>query len=113
MSPSEYQERIGPLVVPAGNWAPYEFPEGDARAGIVSQVAFANPGVVAADKRVRESRLEVLDVASGRRESVYVTRDHIEAILPLAAYPGFGRFAVLHDETGTPSELYFWGFSGD
>jgi hypothetical protein len=29
-----------PLVAPAGNWAPYEFPEGDPRAGIVSQVAF-------------------------------------------------------------------------
>jgi hypothetical protein len=29
-----------PLVAPAGNWAPYEFPDGDPRAGIVSQVAF-------------------------------------------------------------------------
>jgi hypothetical protein len=29
-----------PLVEPVGGWAPYEFPEGDARAGIVSQVAF-------------------------------------------------------------------------
>jgi hypothetical protein len=29
-----------PLVAPAGNWAPYEFPESDPRAGIVSQVAF-------------------------------------------------------------------------
>jgi hypothetical protein len=29
-----------PLVAPVGNWAPYVFPEGDPRAGIVSQVAF-------------------------------------------------------------------------
>jgi len=29
-----------PLVAPAGNWSPYEFPECDPRAGIVSQVAF-------------------------------------------------------------------------
>ena len=29
-----------PLVAPAGGWAPYEFPEGDPRAGIVSQVSF-------------------------------------------------------------------------
>ena len=29
-----------PLVAPAGNWAPYQFPPGDPRAGIVSQVAF-------------------------------------------------------------------------
>jgi hypothetical protein len=42
-----------------------------------------------------------------------LTRDHIEAILPLAKYPGIGRLAVLHDENGRPVELYFWGFSGD
>jgi hypothetical protein len=29
-----------PLVAPDGGWAPYEYPEGDPRAGIVSQVAF-------------------------------------------------------------------------
>ncbi|MDB5396601.1 MAG: hypothetical protein JWM91_4107 [Rhodospirillales bacterium] len=29
-----------PLVAPAGGWATYEFPEGDPRAGIVSQVSF-------------------------------------------------------------------------
>jgi hypothetical protein len=29
-----------PLVEPVGGWAAYEFPEGDPRAGIVSQVAF-------------------------------------------------------------------------
>jgi hypothetical protein len=29
-----------PFVAPAGGWAPYEFPEGDPRAGIVSQVSF-------------------------------------------------------------------------
>jgi hypothetical protein len=29
-----------PLVAPDGTWQPYEYPEGDARAGIVSQVAF-------------------------------------------------------------------------
>jgi hypothetical protein len=29
-----------PFVAPAGGWARYEFPEGDPRAGIVSQVSF-------------------------------------------------------------------------
>jgi hypothetical protein len=29
-----------PLAAPAGGWAPYEFPAGDSRAGIVSQVSF-------------------------------------------------------------------------
>ncbi len=29
-----------PLVAPDGGWAPYTFPEGDSRAGIISQVAF-------------------------------------------------------------------------
>ena len=42
-----------------------------------------------------------------------LTRDHVEAIIPLAKYPGIGRMAVLHDEQGAPAELYFWGFSGD
>ena len=42
-----------------------------------------------------------------------LTRDHVAQLVPLAKYPGFGRVAVLHDERGTPAELYFWGFSGD
>ncbi|WP_433291944.1 hypothetical protein ACQP2F_26715 [Actinoplanes sp. CA-030573] len=42
-----------------------------------------------------------------------LTRDHVEAIVPLARYPGIGRLAVLHDDDGEPAELYFWGFSGD
>jgi len=46
---------------------------------VFSNVAFTNPGVVPAEARVRESSLEVFSIASGRREAVYVTRDHIEA----------------------------------
>jgi hypothetical protein len=41
-----------------------------------------------------------------------LTREHVEAIVPLAKYPGIGRLAVLH-ESDQPVELYFWGFSGD
>ena len=42
-----------------------------------------------------------------------LTRDHVELLIPLAKFPGFGRFAVLHDDQGAPAELYFWGYSGD
>ena len=41
------------------------------------------------------------------------TRAHVEALAPLAEQRWFGRYAVLHDEAGVPSEIYFWGFSGD
>ena len=38
-----------------------------------------NPGVVAADKRVVESTLEVISIETGVRETVYTARDHFEA----------------------------------
>ncbi|MET8066172.1 hypothetical protein [Micromonospora sp. NPDC005313] len=41
------------------------------------------------------------------------TRAHVDALAPLAEQRWFGRYAVLHDDAGAPSELYFWGFSGD
>ncbi|GIF09183.1 hypothetical protein [Actinoplanes siamensis] len=42
-----------------------------------------------------------------------LTRAHVDAIDDLADERWFGRCAVLHDETGAPSEIYFWGASGD
>ncbi|RKR87834.1 hypothetical protein BDK92_2135 [Micromonospora pisi] len=42
-----------------------------------------------------------------------LTRDHLEAINHLAEERWFGRCAILHDPTGQPREIYFWGFSGD
>jgi hypothetical protein len=42
-----------------------------------------------------------------------LTRAHVEQIGELAAQRWFGRCAVLHDDAGQPSEIYFWGFSGD
>ncbi|MEU7925376.1 hypothetical protein [Micromonospora sp. NPDC049107] len=42
-----------------------------------------------------------------------LTRSHVEAIEPLANRSWFGRCAVLHDADGNPSEIYFWGSSGD
>jgi hypothetical protein len=42
-----------------------------------------------------------------------LTRDHLVAIDDLATHRWFGRCAVLHDATGTPTEIYFWGSSGD
>ncbi|MDP9792943.1 hypothetical protein J2S43_001455 [Catenuloplanes nepalensis] len=42
-----------------------------------------------------------------------LTRAHVAQIDGLAAQRWFGRCAVLHDDAGKPSEIYFWGFSGD
>jgi hypothetical protein len=42
-----------------------------------------------------------------------LTRDHVEAVDGLAEYRGFGRCAILHDAGGKPTEIYFWGHSGD
>ncbi|WP_211192741.1 hypothetical protein [Actinoplanes sp. TBRC 11911] len=42
-----------------------------------------------------------------------LTRAHVQQIDDLAEQRWFGRCAVLHDDTGQPSEIYFWGFSGD
>jgi hypothetical protein len=42
-----------------------------------------------------------------------LTRDHVKAIDDLATHRWFGRCAVLHDAAGTPTEIYFWGSSGD
>lgn len=42
-----------------------------------------------------------------------LTRAHVEALQPLAEQRWFGRCAILHDTTGAPDEIYFWGSSGD
>jgi hypothetical protein len=42
-----------------------------------------------------------------------LTRSHVAALQSLAAERWSGRCAVLHDATGEPSEIYFWGSSGD
>jgi hypothetical protein len=42
-----------------------------------------------------------------------LTRSHVEALKPLAHRSWFGRCAVLNDAGGSPTEIYFWGFSGD
>ncbi|GAA2884493.1 hypothetical protein Acy02nite_17690 [Actinoplanes cyaneus] len=52
---------------------------------------------------------EILAATGGAK----LTREHIEAIDGLAEERWIGRCAVLHDTAGNPSEIYFWGFSGD
>lgn len=42
-----------------------------------------------------------------------LTRAHTEALERLAPESWIGRCAVLHDADGQPTEVYFWGFSGD
>ncbi|MET7813323.1 hypothetical protein ABZT26_21050 [Streptomyces sp. NPDC005395] len=42
-----------------------------------------------------------------------LTREHVPTVQGLARERGCGRCAVLHDDHGTPQEIYFWGWSGD
>jgi hypothetical protein len=42
-----------------------------------------------------------------------LTRAHVPALDALADRRWFGRCAVLHDDEGRPTEIYFWGCSGD
>jgi hypothetical protein len=42
-----------------------------------------------------------------------LTREHVAAIDDLVTRRWFGRCAILHDASGTPNEIYFWGYSGD
>ena len=51
--------------------------------------------------------------ALGTAGTERLTREHLEAVEELAKHRWFGRCAVLHDGAGAPSELYFWGSSGD
>lgn len=48
-------------------------------SAVFSGVSLDNPGVVAADKRVVESSLEVISIDTGEREVVYSTKGHFEA----------------------------------
>jgi hypothetical protein len=40
-----------------------------------------------------------------------LTPVHLFALDDLPVEPGFGRCAVLHDPSGNPAEIYFWGKS--
>ncbi|GAA2388981.1 hypothetical protein [Dactylosporangium salmoneum] len=42
-----------------------------------------------------------------------LAREHVNALDNMRYHVGFGRCAVLHDATGAPTEIYFWGASGD
>lgn len=42
-----------------------------------------------------------------------LTRAHVGLLGDLATRRWSGRCAVLHDDAGRPSEIYFWGSSGD
>ena len=52
---------------------------GAVATAIARDVELAGHGVIAADKRLLESRLETVDVETGERRVVHETRDHIEA----------------------------------
>jgi hypothetical protein len=52
---------------------------------------------------------EALDRVGAAR----LTRAHVEALQDLIKGRWYGRCAVLHDSDGNPTEIYFWGYSGD
>lgn len=89
---------------PNYGYLPYSYDTFEEYMALVKEHGNPDYGVIAP---VTES--EAYEVAGATR----LTRDHVEAIVPLARYRGIGRVAVLHDDYGTPAELYFWGFSGD
>jgi hypothetical protein len=51
--------------------------------------------------------------ARRRTGTAHPTRAEVDALNPLAVKRWHGRCAVLHDAEGRPTEIYFWGFSGD
>ncbi|WP_406272781.1 hypothetical protein OH799_33435 [Nocardia sp. NBC_00881] len=61
----------------------------------------------------RDVRPVRLDEAVRRTGTDLLTRDHVEIIQDLAEERWIGRCAVLYDLHGRPTEIYFWGFSGD
>ena len=42
-----------------------------------------------------------------------LTREQVSALSPLVESSWSGRCTILYDADGEPSELYFWGISGD
>ncbi|MGI5170408.1 hypothetical protein ACQEU3_39265 [Spirillospora sp. CA-253888] len=42
-----------------------------------------------------------------------ITRAHVPEFEVFRGWRWFGRCAVLHDDRGVPTEICFWGFSGD
>jgi Tol biopolymer transport system component len=105
-------QTVGAVVVPLGDpvyagLGVCSHDEERRATAVFSRVAQANPGVVDPDKRVLESSLEVLDIETGERHTVYITRDHIEA--PNWSRDGktflfnsHGRLYELPREGGTP-----------
>ncbi|MEU4622346.1 hypothetical protein AB0G04_20565 [Actinoplanes sp. NPDC023801] len=55
------------------------------------------------------SEAEALQCAGVTR----LTRAHVAQLQELMLERWLGRCAVLHDDAGQPSEIYFWGYSGD
>ncbi|WP_204009496.1 hypothetical protein [Virgisporangium aurantiacum] len=52
------------------------------------------------------------DEARERTGTEILTREHAPHIRTLADKAWYGRYAVLHDTDGKPSEIYFFGYSG-
>jgi hypothetical protein len=71
--------------------------------------------VLAPEVRPHEGAVEPVSVAEAvaATGTDRPTRAHIEGLTNLTRGPWFGRCAVLHDDRDEPTELYFFGYSGD
>jgi hypothetical protein len=71
--------------------------------------------VIGPDATPEPGTAQIVSAAEARARvgTDVLTRAHVEAIRDLASRRGFGRCTVLHDNEGTPREIYFWGFSSD
>jgi hypothetical protein len=71
--------------------------------------------VVGAGERPGFATIEPVTPDEARRSAgtEMLTREHVPLINDLAVRRWYGRCAVLHDAAGRPTEIYFFGFSGD
>lgn len=71
--------------------------------------------VLAAGAEPRMCAIEPVSAEEARERTGTdrLTREHLPAIDDLVRGRWTGRCAVLHDAAGNPTELHFWGYSGD
>ncbi len=71
--------------------------------------------VISPDERPDFGSVEPVTPDEARRcaGTEILTREHVPLINDLANQRWYGRCAVLHDPDGHPTEIYFFGYSGD
>lgn len=87
-----------------------EWLQSEGTHSILDMERVTDPGEDAEPRTVEPVSTKDLEELTGRD---LLTRADVHMIAGLADERWFGRCIVLHDEQGDPSEIYFWGWSGD